>query len=712
MQNSELLSLTTDFLARINNLKKEDIFTLREVIKSHNDLYHLLEKPIISDTEYDLLFHALARLEADHDMLDESSPTARLAVLASEQFQKVEHLYPMISLDNTYSLDDVADFEQRMRNVLKEKSPAVFPYFIQPKYDGLGLALIYRFGKLEQAVTRGSGVEGEDVTLGAFEIENIPKEIPSLRLIERMEVRGEVMMSRTVFQEVNRERLDRGEKLFANPRNAASGSLRQIDPLITRSRRLAFFAYSVPQIELSLDSRFQIGFYTELMNILASWGFKREDFPFSSVSGISELLSLIDRETKNRREYFDFDIDGMVLKFDDMTLWDDLGRTEHHPRYSIAYKFPAKQVRTRVNSISHSVGRTGTVTPVANLEAVDVGGVIVRRATLHNYDELLKKDVREGDFVFIMRAGEVIPEIVSVITEVRDGLEKEIQIPTYCPICDTLLSQDEGKVAIYCPSLHCPAKIQGQMEMFVSKQGLNIDGLGTKQIELFLEKGWITDFASIFSLSQFRDDFLELEGYKEKSIQNLFESIESSRKTTLDRIFTAIGIPNVGKKTGKQIAKKVMSSRGGGESILEAIFSLNEEMLLEVKDIGPETARAFIDYMSENREGVIKLLTEVTLEDTSKIPLSDIQNLPEDVLQNDILSKLSGKSFCVTGTFDSFSRDEIDDMIEINNGEVRTSVSSKLTYLIAGENAGSKRTKADECGVKIIDISEFLEMIM
>lgn len=471
MNTPELLSLSNDFLTRKNNLKKDDIIMLREVIREHNRLYHIDEQPIISDTEYDQLFHALARLESDHDMFDMDSPTARLAVLASEQFQKVKHLYPMISLDNTYNIEEVRDFEGRMYNVLKEQSPKNFTYYVQPKYDGLGLAVIYEYGKLVQAITRGSGVEGEDVTLGAFEIQDIPKNIEALQNIPRMEVRGEVMMSRTTFERVNRERLELGEKLFANPRNAASGSLRQIDPLITRSRNLQFFAYSIPQIEQDIeDSGFKIQKYHELMDILFSWGFEREDFPFKRIDGIDTLCTIIQQETTNRREHFDFDIDGMVLKVDNMILWDLLGRTEHHPRYAIAYKFPAKQVRTKVISIEHSVGRTGTVTPVANLEPVEVTGVIVRRATLHNYDELGKKDVREGDSVFVMRAGEVIPEVVSVITEVRTGNEEKILPPEFCPVCSTHLEQDEGKVAIFCPNRHCPAKIQGQLEMFVSKQ--------------------------------------------------------------------------------------------------------------------------------------------------------------------------------------------------------------------------------------------------
>ncbi len=711
MQPSELLSLSRDFLDRAHNLKKDDILTLREVIIEHNRLYHIEEQPIISDTEYDQLFHALARLEADNDMLDLSSPTAKLAILASEQFQKVKHLYPMISLDNTYNTEEVMEFEGRIDRVLKEKRPKELYYYIQPKFDWLGLALIYEYGKLKQAITRWSGIEGEDVTLTSYEISNIPKNIKQLQDTKWMEIRGEVMMSRTEFDRINRERLESWEKLFANPRNAASGSLRQLDPLVTRSRRLQFFAYSIPSIEQWIDTNFWISTYQQMMSLLEdSWGFVRQDFNFQDFNfhwlDLEDVVQVLEEETKNRKEYFDFDIDGMVLKLDDMTLWDALGRTEHHPRYAIAYKFPAKQVRTKVISIEHSVWRTGTITPVANLEAVDVGWVVVRRATLHNYDELAKKWVREGDYVFIMRAWEVIPEIVSVLTELRDGSEREVQIPEKCPICETKIEQDEGMVAIYCPNRHCPAKIQWQLEMFVGKQGLNIDGLWARQVELFLELGWITDFVSVFHLSRYREAFLELEGYQEKSVNNLIKAIEKSRHTTLDRVFVGLGIPNVGKKTARQLS--IINYQLSIEKniwVLDSLFSVNEEELLWVRDIGPETARAFVEYMSENRELVARLVAELD------IPLSEQDPQPRVNRDSSFQKELMGKSFCVTGSFEGVSRDQIHEMIEQHGGEVRSAVTGKINYLIVGSDAGSKKTKAENLGVKCIGWEELNTML-
>ena len=487
-----------------------------------------------------------------------------------------------------------------------------------------------------------------------------------------------------------------------------------------------------------LRSKWQITTFSDLMNLLASWGFEREDFTLFHISwlDLDGVVEILEEETRHRREHFDFDIDGMVLKLDDMTLWDELGRTEHHPRYAIAYKFPAKQVRTQVISIEHSVGRTGTVTPVANLEGIEVSGVIVRRATLHNYDELTKKWVREGDYVFIMRAGEVIPEIVSVLTELRDGSEKIVKAPELCPICSTRLEQDEWKVAIYCPNKHCPAKIQGELEMFVWKQGFNIDGLGIKQIELFLELGWITDFVSVFHLSKYREQFLELEGYQEKSVNNLLAAIEQSRHTTLDRVFVALGIPNVGKKTARLIAnllsnnvsvissETIVESRYPAQSdteqdfslrstslemteqqqrLLSIMFMITEEELLEVKDIWPETARAFVEYMEENSELVERLIGELDI----PLPERNPQSLPDSSLAKELI----GKSFCITGSFEGISRDQIHELIEQHGGEVRTAVTGKLDYLIIGSNAGSKKSKAESLGVKCIGIDELTLLV-
>ncbi len=703
MNTQLLLQDSNDFLERLHRLKKEDILRLREVIRDHNTLYHEKESPIISDEEYDKLFHALAKLEADHGMLDESSPTAQLAILTSQQFEKIRHRYPMISLDNTYNTDDIRDFETRMRNILKEKSPEEFEYYIQPKYDGLGVALIYKYGILDLAITRWSGIEGENITLWAKEIANIPKKIDAFEDYEYIEVRWEVVMPNNVFEQVNKKRMEDGEKLFANPRNAASGSLRQINPLITRERKLEFFAYSLPQVEKDevWIVWFDIPSYSDLVSMLKEWGFDCGEYEFWIISGIDTLIEIIETEIKDYldewKKRFYYDTDGIVLKINNMKLWHLLGQTAHHPRYSIAYKFPAKQVRSRVLSIEHSVGRTGTVTPVANLEPTPVTGVIVRRATLHNYDELAKKDVRIADYVYISRAGEVIPEIVSVIDSVRSWNEKKVITPKNCPICQTALLQNEGKVAIYCPNKHCPAKVQGQLEMFVSKQGLNIDGLWVKQIELFLETEIIDDFASIFEIERFREKILSFEGYKEKSVENLIQAVEDARHTTLARIFTAIGIPWVGKKTAQILEEYVYEKNGYHPISVDFLCQIDPEELENIKDIGPETAKGFTWFFEENAARMKSLFQKLDIQIPEKK-----QHLTE--------TKLSGKTFCVTGSFENMSRDQIHDWIEKNGGQIRTSVSRALDYLVVGEKAGSKQKKAEDLGVSCLSLEALFEM--
>ncbi len=708
MNQTELLSITNLYLTKLHRLGVEDIDILRSIIKEHNALYYQNESPIITDGEYDILFHALARLESDYKMFDPDSPTARIAVKTSGQFRKVHHFYPMISLDNTYSIEDVLDFEKRMRNILKDRSPNEIEYYVQPKLDGLGLALIYKYGILDQAITRWSWIEWEDVTINAFEIGNIPKNIHIWHSLERMEVRGEVVMPHKMFQSVNQIRLDNNEKLFANPRNAASWSLRQIDPLITRSRWLQFFAYAIPEIEQADVLDVHLTSYLSIIKYLEEAGFNSQNsgihFSMGDIYHSVEKLCdfLIFQTQESNRTQFHFDTDGIVIRMNDLRFWKELGMTEHHPRYAIAYKFPAIQMRTKVLSIEHSVGRTGTVTPVANLEPVNIWWVVVRRATLHNYDELNKKDVRIGDYVFVIRAWEVIPEIVKVISEVRTGEELNVLRPSTCPICSTNLLQDAWKVAIYCPNLHCPAQIQGKLEVFVWKHWVDIDGFWVKQIELFLKKWWITDFSSIFHLSNYKEEMMYLDGYKEKSVTNLLISIEQARTIPLEKLLVSLGIPQVGKKTGKILAQYIAgclfsyNDKISNQDIFQCLFSFTFETLEILHEIGPETAMSIVEYFQENRDIVTSLFNEIYI------------ILPWVYKSENW--KLAHKTFCVTGWFSEISRDEIHAFIEKNDWEVRTSVSSKLDYLIIGSDAWSKEKKAKDLGVSCIQLSELYKM--
>ncbi len=545
-----VLSRTLEILADPEGLTASDIPEIRELLREHNRLYYVESAPVVSDVEYDRLFRLLVSLEEKFGDFDVSSPTNRIDVLLSRQFEKGEHRHPMISLDNTYDETDLVDFEKRIRNILK--TDASLEYDVELKFDGLGISLSYEKGRLVRALTRGNGREGEDVTVNALVISNVPKNIPHDGDIE---IRGEVIMPHEAFRRTNEERLLSGEKLFANPRNAASGSLRQLDYRITANRGLQFFAYSAPVFEDSgID--FGVDTYRQYVAKLREWGFEITPY-LHHCRDIAELLSEISRLTASRPA-FPFDIDGLVVKLDRLDFWRELGTTEHHPRYAIAYKFPQTHVRTKVLDVEHSVGRSGAVTPVAHLEPVNVTGVTVRRATLHNYEELAAKDVRIGDHVFIIRAGEVIPEVVSAIAEARDGSERVVEVPASCPSCGSPLRKDEGKVAVYCPNrLECPAQTSGSLKTFVGKHAANIEGIGEKGISLFLEKGLLTDFASIYRLPFRREEILALEGFETKKTDNLLSEIEKSRTMDLANLLVGLGIPEVGRKTAKTLAAYV-----------------------------------------------------------------------------------------------------------------------------------------------------------
>ncbi len=669
MQDSRsLLERSLGFLEKPGSLSESDLGELRSLLREHNRLYYVESAPVLSDTEYDRLFRLLSDLEVRFSDFDPESPTNRIDVLLSRQFEKGKHASAMISLDNTYDEADLADFEKRIRNILKSDAP--LEYDVELKFDGLGMSLSYENGRLVRALTRGNGVEGEDITVNAFAIRNVPKTIPYLGAIE---IRGEVVMPHEAFRRTNEERLLSGEKLFANPRNAASGSLRQLDYRITEKRGLEFFAYSVPEFErgdfsenpssaiLSQDGSNStlsemgsaktgggktVRTYRDYVAKLSEWGFSVSPYSFFA-RNLPSLLAEVAKLTKNRPS-FPFDIDGLVIKLDFLTLWGELGTTEHHPRYAIAYKFPQTNVRTKVLDVEHSVGRSGAVTPVAHLEAVNVTGVTVRRATLHNYEELAAKDVRIGDHVFVIRAGEVIPEVVAALTELRTGTERVVEVPKFCPSCGAELQKDEGKVAVYCPNrAECPAQTVGSLKTFVSKHAANIDGLGEKGVSLFLEKGLVTDFASIYRLPGRRDEILALEGFETKKTDNLLREIEKSRTMEFSRLLVALGIPEVGRKTAKTLAEFVAGkmssmatpsasmeensllapgprpdgpaeslartssmlagSRSIGMRLLDVLCELAPEELQRINDVGPSTSESVVSYFEENRDSLAEL---------------------------------------------------------------------------------------------------------
>ncbi|EKE27061.1 MAG: hypothetical protein ACD_4C00067G0003 [uncultured bacterium (gcode 4)] len=694
-----LLEKSKYYLNNKSNLTIEEIPWLQEIIREHNILYYNHESPIISDKDYDELFRILKELEEKFEVFDLNSPTKRIDVLTSKQFKKGAHRYPMISLDNTYDADDLKDFNKRILNILKKDID--ISYVIELKFDWLWMSLTYKDWKLVRALTRWNWIEWEDITINALQIKNIPKTIPFKD--EEIEIRWEVIMPIEEFLELNRKRKEVEWKIFANPRNAASGSLRQLNYKITKERNLEFFAYSFPYLENDKNRQIflwnKIETYANYIEILREFWFSTSPY-FHITRNIDEVVEEIEKQTQNK-PIFEFDIDWLVIKTNDLSKWNQLWTTEHHPRYAIAYKFPATNVRTKVLDIEHSVWRTWIITPIAHLDPVNVSWVIVSRATLHNYDELTKKDVRINDEVFIVRAWEVIPEIISSIKEVRTWNETIVNPPEICPSCDTRLKKDEWKVAWYCPNKKlCPAQTLWSLISFSSKHWANIDWLWDKIIELFVGLWFITDFTSIYHLENYKDQILSLEWFETKKTENLLRSIEDSRNMNLANFFVALGIPQVWKKTWKILASYIFEKMDSSKTSLEEIlFSLNPEELQEIKDIWPIWAHSIVYYF-EGYENLVKdLLKEINI---------IIPKKSEEVLE---FLKLSWKSFCVTWSFEKISRDEIHKIIEDNGWETRSSVSKNLDYLIVWTEAWSKLQKAQELWVKVLSLEEFYRLL-
>ncbi|RKW25151.1 NAD-dependent DNA ligase LigA [Candidatus Gracilibacteria bacterium] len=692
-----MLELSKKYLQKEEkDFSLKDLEKLQKLIKYHSDLYYNQQNPIISDYEYDLLFKKLQNLEKKFDIKDAETSKVGAEVIESS-FEKVEHSRPMISLDNTYNEQDLVDFDERVKKNLMRENIFVKEviYNLEFKFDGLGIELIYQEGLLVQAITRGNGIIGEDVTENIKQISNIPHQI---NYKDHLEVRGEVVMPISSFEKLNEESKNLGKKIFSNPRNAASGSVRMKDIKITKKRNLKFFAYDLANFNDFLKVQ-KLGKYSDVINSLHNLGFEISSY-FKKFVGIKPLIDAI-KYFGDEKKKIDFEIDGLVLKTDEIDFWEKIGWTEHHPRYAIAYKFPAEILTTKILSVEHSVGRTGTITPVANLEPINIGGVVVKRATLHNYDEVKNLGVKIGDTVFIKRAGEVIPKIISVVeTDGRENFE-EIKAPEFCPSCKTKVLKDEDKVRFYCPnSFDCPAQHVEKIIFAVGKQGLNIDGLGEKQVELFLELGLINSLASIFDLKNKKDEILALEGFGEKSFTNLINSIEEAKNIDLERFLTSLGIPGVGKKTSKTL-KKLFKSKNDFLN-----FSYKLEDLEELKDIGEGIAKNIFEYFSN--ESHKRMLSEL-------LEILNLEYYKEESKNLDNSGFFAGKKACITGSFErngeKISRDSLIDILEKNGGEFVSSVSKNTDFLLAGEKAGSKLEKAKKLGINVIDLDYFFEKV-
>jgi len=655
---------------------------LRDEINDHNYRYYVLDSPVISDAQYDKLLRELQDLEQKHpDLISSDSPTQRVGAQPLAAFGAVRHKIPMTSMDNAFDDDEARDWDARCRKGLERDTVA---YTAEPKFDGTSISLRYENGVLTQAGTRGDGSSGEDVTVNVRTIRTVPLKLQGKGWPQVLEVRGEVVIPKKDFEKLNAEQLRREEKVFANPRNAAAGSLRQLDPKITAARPLAFFPWGLGEVSAPVAKK-----YSEAVRRLKDWGFKVSEF-FQTAQGIDECLTYYQKLLK-KRETLPFEIDGVVYKLDDFAARDQLGFTARAPRWAIAHKLPAQEETTVVEDILPSVGRTGVITPVAVLKPVPVSGVTVTHATLHNEDELRRKDVRIGDTVIVRRAGDVIPEVVGVIKEKRPKGTRLWHIPDRCPECGSKVIREEGEAAHRCTAgLYCPAQRMGAILHFASRLAMDIEGLGDKLVEQLVSRKMIATVADLYHLKM--GELAALERMGEKSAQNLLDNINHSKDTTLARFLYALGIPQVGEATAEALAEHF--------GTLEALMDADREKLEEIPNVGPTMAEDITAFFHEkhNRE-VIAALRKAGIH-WPIVKRRSKAGLP-----------LAGKSFVLTGALAGLSRDEAKKRLQVLGATVSGSVSKKTDYVIVGEEPGSKYDKAKELGVKTINEKEFLKLI-
>lgn len=664
---------------------KKYIKELREKIKKYSDYYYTNNESLISDVEFDKLLAELKELEEKYpEYREENSPTEVVGAtsLKETKFQKVTHKKPMLSLSNSYNEGDIADFIERIKKLLPEEQE--INYALELKLDGLSLSIQYENGKLVRAVTRGDGAVGEDVTENILEISSIPRELKEKVSIE---IRGEVVLPLSKFEELNRKRLENGEEVFANPRNAAAGTLRQLDSSIIRERGLDAYFYFLVDAQ-----NYGVKTHSESIEYLSKLGIK--------TTGVCEVLKnsseLIERIEYwgAKREELDYETDGMVIKVNNIELWDILGNTTKSPRWAIAFKFPAKQVTTKILGVTWQVGRTGKVTPVAELEEVELSGSKVKRASLHNYQEIERKDIRVGDSVFIEKAAEIIPQVVKSVKELRDGSEIIITEPTNCPICNTVLEREEGQVDIKCPNMACPGKVEGELIYFVSRDAMNIAGFGSKLVENMLRLGFIKNIVDIYELKNHREELEKLDKMGKKSVDNLLNAIETSKTREYSKVLCALGIPFVGKTSAKLLAE-------ASENI-DNLMNMSIEELMEIEGVGDKMAQAIYEFFRDEEK---KKLIEGLKINGLTFAQEKKEELPKDE------KVFTGKTFLFTGTLKNFTRNEIKEEIEKLGGKNLSAVSKNLDYLIVGEKAGSKLKKAQEIGsIKIITEDEFMEI--
>ena len=662
---------------------KQRVARLREEINHHNYRYYVLDAPEIPDSEYDRLLRELQQLEEKYpELIVPESPTQRVGVTPLGAFAEVKHRIPMLSLNNAFDEQEVEDFDRRARERLDVKE---IVYTAEPKLDGLAISLLYEDGVLVRGATRGDGSTGEDVTQNVRTIESIPLKLVGKHYPRVLEVRGEVIMTRSGFDKLNQAQRKKGDKTFANPRNAAAGSLRQLDSRVTAARPLSFYSYAVGVTEEGALADSQ----SHILAQLRDWGL-RTNPEIKRVKGVKGCLEYF-HAMQAKRDGLDYDIDGVVYKVDDIGQQEKLGFVSRAPRWAVAHKFAAQEEMTELLDVEWQVGRTGALTPVARLKPVFVGGVTVSNATLHNQDEIDRKDIRIGDTVIVRRAGDVIPEVVSVVASKRPKHVHKIKYPDKCPICKSEVVRLENEAAARCTGgLFCAAQRKEAIKHFAARRAMDIEGLGDKLVEQLVDQDMVHDVADLFSLSVAQ--LAEMERMGEKSAQNIVDALEKSKTTTLPRFLFALGIRQVGETTARTLAQHF--------GTLDAIMGANQDELEAVKDVGPVVAESIAHFFHEphNRK-VIHKLQKAGLH-WPDIKVKAAEKLP-----------LAGKTFVITGTLTSMSRDEAKDKLVQLGAKVSGSVSKKTDYVIVGESPGSKATKAEELGVEMLDEQAFLKLL-
>lgn len=689
-RTKELQQKTTAFLKQIEkgSITTKNIEELREVLRFHEHRYYIQNDPLISDFEYDSLYKQLEALEKENpDLIAADSPTQRVAKGLTKEFPTVQHLVPMLSLDNSYNSEDLVDFDRRARELTGLKE---IEYCVEPKFDGASISLIYEDDRLVRGATRGDGVQGDDITPNIRQIRTIPL---SARFsdygLQTVEIRGEVLINKDNFKKFNESLTEQGLAPLANPRNASAGTLRIKDPMEVQRRKLEAFVYHVSYYTLTKGTE-DLDTHSQTLEMLWQLGFRSPNKEKKILKGINAVIDYCTR-FEGERDNLPYEIDGMVIKVNSFELQDKMGMTSHHPRWAIAYKFKARQATSKLIGVEYQIGRTGNIGPVAKIDPVHIGGVTVKSVSLFNEDVIREKDIRIGDTVLVERAGDVIPYIVKPLTELRNGHEKPIKFPKHCPSCGTELYKSEDEAALRCININCPAQVLEKLIHFASKDAMDIRGLGSAIIEKFYTLGLLTSIPQIYQLDY--DAIGQMEGFGKKSIDNLKSAIENSKTQPLHRLIFALGIRYVGETMAKTLAHAV-------DHLLD-LRNFDEEALQNLEDVGPKVAGSVAQFFSNQQN--IELLK--TLEALGL-------NLHNEKKETSTGGTLEGQTFLFTGTLSKLKRTDAEEMVEQNGGSILSGVSSKLNYLVVGEDAGSKLEKAKKINtVKILSEDQFLKLL-